>query len=325
MNAKCATWLLVLILSGCGQELELATRFQAMMGGLEADDERFSSVVSLSADIGNGRYEVFCSGTRVGTHEILTAAHCLTDAEDYPVTQAFKAGKLAIITGLHVNEPSTDRVYPIASFSVHPAFSIASSAHDLAVVWVDREIPESQAKTMQCYRGDNASIVNRHETIQMAGYGVDEAGNSGARSYREATLLAHCAVSGESCLSNEIDETIPPGTFATINDDAVCHGDSGGPLIYREATQSSIVGVISFGTQDCGGYTVSTAISDHAIWLEQTLHPQADGGDCAATKPNVRDPQFSICALILVLCAAGVGVAARRSRPSFFHDIVIKR
>ena len=65
-------------------------------------------------------------------------------------------------------------------------------------------------------------------------------------------------------------------TFLFLGKDS-CNGDSGGPLVYRQASDYPWyqVGVVSFGTSQCGTGTpgVYTRVSAYMDWISKNMEP----------------------------------------------------
>lgn len=53
-----------------------------------------------------------------------------------------------------------------------------------------------------------------------------------------------------------------------------CRGDSGGPLMYEDGLVTYVLGIVSFGSSDCGTKNhpgVYTKVVNYLNWIEDTM------------------------------------------------------
>ena len=192
--------------------------------GIAGDAASFPALVLVRSDTG------YCTGTFVGPHAVLTAAHCLSDS------QTNGGGPLANLT-ISVNN---ERI-PVSTvyFPQWAGDDNATIRDDLAVLVVP-------AVTAPAFMPVGTAALKVGDAVTMVGYGswLDDddssSDNPNVELYSGAnTILAFVDKSilavGESGYKN----TSPKG-----HDSLTGPGDSGGPLIHG----NSIIGVDNWGT-----------------------------------------------------------------------------
>lgn len=187
------------------------------------------AVVALFSDTGA------CSGTILhaqnGAACILTAAHC------------FGSGPLKYaIRGNDYENP--DQVLQISSYETHPLYNDKDSTYDFALVKakfaadnVPQILPMSPAE-------DTLKVGS---TIEHSGYGLVSVPNG-------STTKRHRSFGKVSELY---------ATQFTYNqpNSGPCSGDSGGPQLVDTPNGKRVVGVTSYGDQDCASFGVSGRVS----------------------------------------------------------------
>ena len=289
-----------------------------------------------------------CTGTRISTIHVLTAAHCITDASGATdVTSAF----IQFEDGL--NNFVSANVKTITDANVHPLYNgNLGDGHDLAIVELDTvlgdnittygintdtdELGETFIKvgTGSLGSGDTGSIggagfgfrlvgTNRYETISFGGlsstaagaesilmFDFDEFGNPATDAYGALDILT-----GSFPLFEGLADT---GLETEVN---TAGGDSGGPgFLVNDDGELVVASVTSFGISSCafavGGVPVTT---DADCFVNGTNSSFGEFSGDARVSSGVdfingfilRVPAPAGLTLLLV-GAAGVAAAARR-------------
>ncbi|KAI3436323.1 hypothetical protein D9Q98_002376 [Chlorella vulgaris] len=104
-------------------------------------------------------------------------------------------------------------------------------------------------------------------SVWAAGYGIDETGQaSDVLRYTDLTTFAdgdqaRCPVQGFT------DDFCAGGT-----DGYTCQGDSGGPIVLPTQTGDVLVGLTSWGTEDCRApYSFYVKVQSHLDWISATM------------------------------------------------------
>jgi len=216
MNKITSTLLALLALGGCAKDAycneqrpEVASSEAYIINGEVSTDLR--SVVLVQTSTTN------CTGSVIGEHTVLTAAHCLDDDPDF--VDIFRGGKFFARGTSYVLHPSYD----------HKGFGASRKYEgDLALVYFDESLlllPRvSIAETPTgCYPG-----------LITQGYGRTEDGTFGELRERVVYEVYH----------NK--RTI----YTTVG---ACFGDSGSGLYAETAEGLTLIGIASFARFDCTG------------------------------------------------------------------------
>ncbi len=215
-----------------------------------------------------------CSGTVIGPHAVLTAAHCVT-------------GTLPEIA-LGDTLATAVRQAVIAAF-VHPAFDAQTLDHDIAVLVVDPPL----AIAPMPYA--TALFADAGASIRIVGYGWTVAGDTSPAVRRTGTSQID-SIDGLRIVSHGAPEQ-------------ACEGDSGGPALLDAGGGEQIVGVASSGDTTCTQLAKHTRVDTHADFIADVVARSAAGaagaGDrcwyddnCSAgtCEPALDEPRWSFCA-----------------------------
>ncbi|MFN0252268.1 MAG: S1 family peptidase [Kofleriaceae bacterium] len=170
--------------------LLIATDAHAIVGGVPSTDP---SVVALVRGEGAAT-ELVCSGTLVGAHAVLTAAHCLVGT-DLPEL---------VIAG--------ERTRVIAAF-VAPGFDATTFANDVAIALFDRT---GASTATPAPRALSMTVAPIGATIDLVGFGRTSPSDTTPFAQRTGTAT--------------ITESSPSG-IVSRGPSFTCEGDSGGPAL----------------------------------------------------------------------------------------------
>ncbi|XP_026835934.1 transmembrane protease serine 2-like [Drosophila erecta] len=118
------------------------------------------------------------------------------------------------------------------------------------------------------------SVTQRLERVQsytITGWGT-KGDNVLARILQETTLLGDDPLLCKSETHYQIDQS--QICTSGLNGDS-CYGDAGGPLsadlFYNGTKRVFLMGILSFGSFDCKGYSVSTYVPHYRDWIKDTI------------------------------------------------------
>lgn len=220
------------VLAACGdpEAVDLTTRHNAIVAGSASGADQ-NAVVVLEVD-GLGS----CSGVLVRPNLVLTARHCVAEA-DHHIRCAADGSALG---GARVYRDAQPDAVHVLGGSVRGALRALGQGqrllhdgashlcgHDIAFVLLDRAVTDLPVAPIRL------TPTAPGELLTAVGWGLDEAGTLPAqRAQRGAVEVLDVGPSPQS----------PPGVLVTA--EGTCRGDSGGPLL---DASGAVVAVASYG------------------------------------------------------------------------------
>ncbi|MBI4316862.1 MAG: trypsin-like serine protease [Chloroflexi bacterium] len=221
----------IALVSACTSDLLVDEESRPIIGGTY--DKNDLSVVGLATSGG----DIFCSGTLVAPHIILTAGHCVefgAPESIYFGSNPAKGGQFALV----------------ASALAHPDFDYDTLDNDIAVVLLAEDPPE-----------DAELIPLMEETpavgadARFVGFGFTEVEWGGDYGLKYQVTAPITAVD---------DSTFAYGI-------ATCNGDSGGPAFITVGGKDAVAGITSWGDPTCEVFGVDTRVDAYLDWLTPIL------------------------------------------------------
>jgi len=238
---------LVLLLAAC--TTPDGTRAAAITNG--APDDGDPAVVAI---VVQGSTDTHCTGSLIGPHTVLTAAHCMIDATNFDTYSVAFGPAVAGAT-----------IANITDAKIHPGFDLGTLANDFALLTIRETAPAPPLPLDS--RTLDASFVGQQFTV--VGYGVTSPAAADAGRKRSGTAQVSAVASG--------DFTATPAPSQP------CAIDSGGPALFVSGGQTVVTGVISHGDSACtdhasfAGVDVATA-GFITPYLDATAPGSADTG-----------------------------------------------
>lgn len=233
-------------------ELDVNYTFKPFIAGGQPTTG-YAYVVAIGLD---GR--ITCSGTYVGAHSVVTAAHCV-----FPVKDALQKHKLDVRFGSRFDSP--DQTYAVDSVHIPDDpksgfwFNPSTFEDDIALITFKGE---AAVKPATFYAGDPTwtNVIDKKLPVQIVGFGfnVIDGGMVGLGFKREASIT--------------IERFENRRVFFGMQAANTCNGDSGGPLFVETADGKELLlaGVTSGGDDKCT-YGVDTRLDAFAGWIKTKM------------------------------------------------------
>jgi len=259
-------------------ERELDAR---IIGGSEANEDRYSYAVSFQDDIGH-----FCGGSLIAQDVVLTAAHC-------------KGGPYNVVLGRHDLNDDDGQVIPMKQEIPHPGYDSYSTDNDFMVVFLEE--PVSAINVDLVSLNSQSSVPSVGQDVTAMGWGVTDISDDNLPLSDVLMQVGVNVISNEDCDVSEgtidgwddnyHDQITQNMLCASRNQRDSCQGDSGGPLVVKGGSANSDVqvGVVSWGVscahEDFPG--VYARLDKTYSWIERQVcegssYASEAGFDCSS-------------------------------------------
>jgi len=249
-----------------------------------------------------------CQGSILASRYIVTAAHCVTDDDG----EALAPDQVLLVPGVHNKDWNSvvRKLVPVSHVSVHEKYNNLASidrANDIAVLELSRRLDLNTYTPVCLSRGDvslngkSAEVLVRRE---------DEA--SPLESFEVTPVSYQEVLRSHKQLDVQSHSQFPPIPSVIcskiMQTELLKHGDSGGPLLYQENGQYSLVGVISRGSKvatlqkqsddtmewvgDMGQVQMYSSMSFYKDWVQSQLK-NPEYCITGSSEGNITFPLFS--------------------------------
>ena len=215
---------------------------ERIVGGDEANPADWPFIAAVASRHG----DQFCGGSVVAKKAVVTAAHCVVSSRPRSVS---------VITGRpDLDDEASGQQIKVEKISVHQKY-LRKGQHDIAVLNLKgpAEVPPVLLPTV----AEGVNETEPGDELRVAGWGgTTKTGGNPSDVLLDVALFA---ISDAECdtyfgfffrPTEEVcafGEEVAPGEYRDS-----CYGDSGGPLIADAPRGALLVGLVSYGGDECG-------------------------------------------------------------------------
>lgn len=202
--------------------------------------ETYPSVVSIwYSEDAEDDASFICTGTLIEARIVLTAAHCV------------------LSTGLYFVQYGADQLFdemdllPVSATWRNPRYSASQMVNDTGLLLLENEIDGAQTTKLPSSSEIKKLLATKGVKYEIVGWGKDQ-------NDEPASYLRKAAVDDQTTYMKKFkgwrnDVWLAVGKWNSKEKvfAGSCNGDSGGPLFATAGSKKIIVGITSWGAEDC--------------------------------------------------------------------------
>lgn len=253
-----------------GSEKVIRSAISRIYGGEPVTSElKYSFFLSLVIDY-FGFDVTICGATLIAPNVALTAAHCVTDSDDYIDDYSYYV--ISGVTEFPVDPNTPFERIRVVDVVVHPEFSSVSLEYDVAILHLEVESNSSVIIL------DDGNFIEYEDGMSVKTIGFGEADDEYGSILREVELEYV-----PNLLCSQLYSNVPASDIFPIHESMMCawkyetspcYGDSGGPIFAPISGGGRLqMGVVSWGFE-CGSETfpgVFARIAPAHDWITEQV------------------------------------------------------
>lgn len=239
-----------------------------IIGGEDANISNFPFYARLIVTDFARLYGDFCGGSILNSRYILTAAHCLDDAD---VSQLAIVTNNGVVAGVRLDE-----LKKVESIKLHEGYNASTLKNDIAIIKLKEPMTNYTAVSIPNSPTEYASLNT--VTAMGLGYIDDSESKPSIIQYADVTKLtdSECDTRVQAIYGGTYESLYQECTIPKKNTSdqltGVCNGDSGGPLTFNSGGTYKQYGLTSYGaSSSCSAENVPqvfTELLGYKAWIE---------------------------------------------------------
>ena len=249
---------------------DFSARSLPIINGTPVSGDDHLATVAMVLNYTTGA-DAFCTGTLITPNYVLTAAHCISQCQgDSTNIEEFRP-HMSVAIGQ--SEATFRKIIPIKAFHPHPKFycSPYRISNDIAIVQLAEPVHLAEVTPIlpipPVFDMTADEIDNTGVDVVTVGFGLTDPNNnasSGKKYMTEQRVYAYCPISGEQSRLCGTQLTDTDGfIYFNATNTGTSQGDSGGPTFMKRDGVYYVVGVTSYGYEECRYVTAMTLVSEH--------------------------------------------------------------
>jgi len=229
-----------------------------VVGGNTAPPGAYPAMVALLfAQVGDTPQAFYCGGTLISSRHVLTAAHC---------ADFLSAADIQVLVGSQSLAAGGTRI-AVSAAAIHPQWDPNLVVNDVAVLTLAQPVTGIKPVLLAATERAEDIVAAVGAPARITGWGQTSQTGPVTTELKEAAMV----IEGQACNGPTVNCAGSPG-----HAQAVCFGDSGGPLFSEVLVRGRRVqvGISSFIVDSCGSLGVPDFFARLAVlgpWVKAQI------------------------------------------------------